>query len=540
MSRMRTVGRLGVVGALAAVAVTGCADEADPAPDEPAVIAAGVSGRFIVAFRDDAAGRAALSSAGGTIARELGPQNAVAVQLPSAAVAGLQHHPAIDYIEEDEIREPTALSDTVLPSGEVLPYGVQMVQGNLVLPSNPGNRKICIIDSGYSQQHDDLRDETTGMVTGGLNAGSGHWDQDSCGHGSHVAGTISAIGGNGTGVASVNPGVRLHIVKVFGDDNLPAGNCGWSYSSDLVAAVNECRAAGANVINMSLGGSRKTRTEENVFKAAYAEGLLPIAAAGNGGTTQTSYPAGYATVMSVAAVDANEMLGSFSQRNRDVEIAAPGVAVLSTVPWAGQHSLSAGGATGSGLHIEGTALTTGTSGDLVDGGLCDAVGAWAGKVVVCKRGSITFAEKVQNVKAGGGVAAVLYNSATSDASCGDFGATMGDGVTSTIPGITLSCAEGEAALANVGTVGTVTSMISFPGTGYEAWDGTSMATPHVAAVAALIWSCNPSATNTQIRNALTGTARDLGAAGRDNSYGFGLVQAKAALLSLGVGTCTVQ
>ena len=67
-----------------------------------------------------------------------------------------------------------------------------------------------------------------------------------------------------------------------------------------------------------------------------------------------------------------------------------------------------------------------------------------------------------------------------------------------------------------------------------------MATPHVSAVAALIWSCNTSRTNQQIRNALTDDGPRRGAAGRDNSYGFGIVQAKAALLSLGLGSCTVQ
>jgi subtilisin family serine protease len=69
-----------------------------------------------------------------------------------------------------------------------------------------------------------------------------------------------------------------------------------------------------------------------------------------------------------------------------------------------------------------------------------------------------------------------------------------------------------------------------------------MAAPHVSAVAALIWSCNPNWSATQIRDALDLTARDKGAAGRDTSFGFGIVQAKAALLSLdpsGAG-CTVQ
>jgi len=68
---------------------------------------------------------------------------------------------------------------------------------------------------------------------------------------------------------------------------------------------------------------------------------------------------------------------------------------------------------------------------------------------------------------------------------------------------------------------------------YANMSGTSMATPHVTAAAALVWSANPSWTNAQIRQALTGSALDLGTAGRDNAYGFGVIQAQKALQLLG-------
>jgi serine protease len=103
----------------------------------------------------------------------------------------------------------------------------------------------------------------------------------------------------------------------------------------------------------------------------------------------------------------------------------------------------------------------------------------------------------------------------------------------------LSCSEGADARAHAGESGSVQSSVSVPDSGYEAWNGTSMATPHVAAVAALVWSCDPTKTNAQIRSALTASARDLGTAGRDSSFGYGLVQAKAALERLGLGTCAV-
>jgi subtilisin family serine protease len=180
-------------------------------------------------------------------------------------------------------------------------------------------------------------------------------------------------------------------------------------------------------------------------------------------------------------------------------------------------------------------------GTIRDGGLCDTVGSWSGAVVLCQRGSIAFADKVANVKNGGGVAAVIYNNITSDSTCGVFAGTLNG--TSTIPAIAISCADGAAALTKVNYPGTVVSSVVYPPTssgGYEAWDGTSMATPHVSAAAALIWACNPSATNAQVRSALDSTALDKGATGRDTSYGYGIVQARAALSKLGLGSCTVN
>lgn len=503
-------------------------------------IAAAQQPRFIVKFRagQAAAGQAALRSAGAQVVLTLGPQNAVAAHVPAAALPALARDGSIDYIEIDHPREPLAWSN--LSDGtETLPYGIQMVQANLIDAPLAGERKICIIDSGYSEQHDDLRDDTGADLTQqATDSGSGTWNKDSSGHGTHVAGTVAAIGGNGLGVVGANPGVRLHIVKVFGDDNLiEGGSDTWTYSSTLVAALNSCRAAESNVVSMSLGGVARSRTEEAAFAAADAAGVLSIAAAGNAGNGSTLFPAGYASVMSVGAVDANENLASFSQRNRDVEITAPGVSVLSTTPYLDVNTLTAAATTWEGGRMEGAPRTTGVGGSLVDGGLCTASGPWSGQVVLCQRGDISFADKVANVQAGGGVAAAIYNNVTSDATCGVFTGTLGRRVTTTIPAIGLSCADGAAALTHAGSAGEVASSFVAPGSGYESWNGTSMATPHVSAVAALVWSCNLGMTSQQVRDGLNLTAKDKGPAGRDTSFGYGIVQAKNFLERFGWGDC---
>jgi serine protease len=469
--------------------------------------------RFFVEFdRFGPEARRDVQDAGGRPVYDFPEQNAVAAWLSDQARDRLQHNPNVRSIQEDPKRYPLA---------ETRPYGIAMVQADQLSDSAAGNRTICVIDSGYSGFHEDL--SHGGNVTGTNDSSAGSWNDDTCGHGSHVAGTISALT-NTTGVLGVLPhgNVKLHIVKVF-----DGASCGWAYSSSLINALGVCRSKAANVVSMSLGGPTKSVFEESAFNDAYSAGLLSVAAAGNDGTTGKSYPASYSSVVSVAAIDQNKNVAGFSQRNDQVELAAPGVGVLSTVPFVSENSLSVfDGTKYSGEHIENSATNTSVNGLLVDGGRCASAGSWTNAVVLCERGDVSFFDKVSNVKAGGGKAAAIYNNVA-----GGFLGTLGDGNSSTIPAISLSQADGLAAKTQANLASTLVSF-SGPGSGYEAWDGTSMATPHVSAVAALVWSYNPAWTNAVVRNALDATAEDLGAAGRDTSYGFGLVRAKAALDSL--------
>jgi subtilisin family serine protease len=381
-------------------------------------------------------------------------------------------------------------------------------------PTGAG-RTVCIVDTGLYTGHEDF----SGVdIIGGYSQVSTEWYIDGAGHGTHVAGTIAAAN-NTLGVVGVTPGtVSLYIVKVFDDE----GN--WTLASDLVDAIYRCADANANVISMSLGGSRPNGKEKRAFDSLYNQGILHVAAAGNAGDTSYSYPASYDSVISVAAVDESNVVASFSQQNDQVELAAPGVRVLSTVPWLAIDTLTVDGVTYEGHHIEYAAYGT-ASGPLVDGGLCDTTSDWSGAVVLCERGSITFYDKVMNVQNSGGVAAVIYNNEP-----GNFYGTLGDGNSSDILAISLSQEDGQYLVTyKLGLIGDVESNLTKPASGYEAWNGTSMATPHVSAVAALVWSSDPSLTNAQIRQALQQSALDLGDPGRDDAYGFGLVQALDAI-----------
>jgi subtilisin family serine protease len=472
-------------------------------------------GRYLVKFRTAGNARLAIDAVGGRLARALENGRVAAAYLPEAALGRLRNNPNVEYIEADPRR---------LPMAQAVPYGIGMVQADdpaLSASNATVGSTVCIIDSGYYQSHEDLQDAN---VSGTNDAGTGNWYEDSCGHGTHVAGTVSALD-NTVGVVGVNRSgmLGIHIEKVF-----DGSACGWAYSSDLIAALDRCQQAVSGtgqklVVNMSLSGTAPSAIEESAFQVAWDAGVLPVAAASNGGGTTTAYPAGYASVISVAAVDSNGAVASFSQRNADVELAAPGVGVLSTSPFR-VSSLNADGEAWPGANIQGSARLD-ASGTLVDGGICDTVGAWTGQVVLCQRGTITFARKVANVEAGGGAGVAIYNNAA-----GSFTGTLNG--TSAIPAIGLSQADGAAALAHVAAYSTLANSAG-AGSSYVAKDGTSMATPHVAGIAALLWSFYPAKTNAEIRTALQTTAQDRGTAGRDNSYGFGIVQAKAAYNLLG-------
>ena len=226
------------------------------------------------------------------------------------------------------------------------------------------------------------------------------------------------------------------------------------------------------------------------------------------------------SVVSVAAVDSTKTLAGFSQRNAQVELAGPGVDVRSTYPegTALEAQLSVNSVFYDANPMSGSGSGA-VSAEFADCGLAiDACNDVADKVCLISRGEVAFSQKVESCQAGGGLAAVIYNNVA-----GNFSGTV-EGTTATIPAVSISQEDGQMLMTQLGSVANLISGVS----NYGLMSGTSMASPHVAGVAALVWSHFPQCTNAQIRNVLAVTAEDLGTAGRGNSYGFGLVRAKAA------------
>lgn len=255
--------------------------------------------------------------------------NAIVINVSEAFANRLIDLPFVKNVEIDHkvsVLPPVNSNRLTVSSAEQTPYGIDMVGALDVPDSDVGNVKVCIVDSGYDISHPDLPKDS---VSGGDNLGAGPWDEDGDSHGTHVAGTIAAIGGNDQGVVGVNRNGKLplHIVRIF-DDN------GDFRVSNLLVAAQSCADAGATIISMSLGQTEgPSDFERTGFSQFYDNGILLVAAAGNDGNSDYSYPASYDSVISVSAIDQNKDFASrFSQFNDQVDLAAPGVGVLSTVP----------------------------------------------------------------------------------------------------------------------------------------------------------------------------------------------------------------
>ena len=189
--------------------------------------------------------------------------------------------------------------------------------------------RVAIVDTGIAPRHPDLR------VYGGVSyvPGQRRWYDDN-GHGTHVAGTVAALGNN-RGVIGVAPKARLYAVKVL-------NRSGGGRMSSILNGLAWCYRRRMHVVNLSLGSLAYTH-DPRVYSRAYEQagkklrrrGILAVAAAGNSGNTRQPYvnnPARCPSFMAVSAIDCQRRRASFSSYGPQVEICAPGVKVWSTSP----------------------------------------------------------------------------------------------------------------------------------------------------------------------------------------------------------------
>lgn len=268
----------------------------------------------------------------------------MSVWMPEGQLNALKQDPRIAYVVEDMVRSIDAQS---------IPTGIQRIFAN----TNPEitidgvddyrvDVDVAVIDTGVDFQHPDLN------VVGGVNcynwwpftASCVSGGDDDHYHGTHVAGTIGALD-NGDGVVGVAPGARIWAVKVL-------SSSGSGYSSQIIAGIDwvAAHADTIEVANMSLGGSGFSQAEYDAIQGAVNVGVAFAVAAGNDDADANNYsPGGFDNVLSVSALadfdgipgglgastcrtDQDDTLADFSNWGSQIDVAAPGVCILSTYP----------------------------------------------------------------------------------------------------------------------------------------------------------------------------------------------------------------
>ncbi len=469
--------------------------------------------------------------------------NAFAADLTASEVAELKRSPEVRFVTAVVERHASVegglrpvADGSVYQTHQTIPYGVTMIHAPDLWPFTKGAGPIhvAIMDTGMDTRHPDL----AANFAGGYNTFNGSNDpRDDNGHGTHVAGTIAALD-NDIGVVGVAPEVRVWSIKVldatgFGlDENVVAG-VDW--------IINKKHEIGGDwIMSLSLGASQNSPIEEEAFKRVVAEGILPVAAAGNRSFPEVEYPAAYSGVIAVGAIDSTTALASFSDHGPHLSVVAPGVRVLST---ARTGSVPAAAVTmNNGAAITAAALIGSSRGEAngpyVPCGLGkpeDFPLSVKGKIALIRRGELTFNQKVRNAQSAGAVAAVIYNKDESDfrtwtllrPDCPNIQGC--DDPTHAWPVVlAVSASDGQRLLDDATRTMGMGSWLD----DYMILSGTSMATPHVTGAVALMWSLAPEASAARVRDALLSTTVDLGAPGFDLIYGYGLINAFEAARKL--------
>jgi subtilisin family serine protease len=278
-----------------------------------------------------------------------------AADLTAPVVAALRADPRVLAVE----------ADRALATAAVVPAGIDRIDADLSVAAGIDgadrprvDSDVAVLDTGIDKDHPDLN------VVGGFNCAKGHGYDDHLGHGTHIAGIVGAVD-DGTGVVGVAPGVRLWGVRVLDDEGRGTTKellCGvdWVTRTRLDADP----ANDIDVANLSLGGEGGDdgncgQTDGDLLHQAIcrsvAAGVTYVVAAGNDALDAAHYtPAAYDEVITVSALadsdgrpgslggppscrdDGDDTLANFSNHGPDVDLIAPGVCILSTVPTDGR------------------------------------------------------------------------------------------------------------------------------------------------------------------------------------------------------------
>jgi Subtilase family/N-terminal of Subtilase family len=271
---------------------------------------------------------------------------------PQAAANQLNNVEGVEYAEPNRYRETsvTTPNDPSFPNQ----WGLTKINCPAAWDRTTGSPNVvaAIIDTGVDLDHPELAPllvpgqdlvdlgpnptPPPGFHFEGDFMGRDNDPQDEVGHGTHVAGTIACSTNNNSGVAGVTWTCHVMPVRVLARivNNANATDVrGVGSAADIAAGIRWAVDHGARVLNLSLGGPVDTQVERDAIAYAIAQGAVVVAAMGNGFQqgNATSFPAAYPDVVAVGAITQADQRAAFSQTGPHIDVAAPGVGILSTV-----------------------------------------------------------------------------------------------------------------------------------------------------------------------------------------------------------------
>ncbi|HUI80200.1 MAG TPA: malectin domain-containing carbohydrate-binding protein [Bryobacteraceae bacterium] len=291
-----------------------------------------VPGRLVVGHRREADAGATdrtLRAHHATIQRYVPELRMSVLEVPEEQsddiLAALQQSGMFEYVERDYY----ARTGSVTPSDP--DYSSQWYLPQILAPAAWGvttgsaSVVVAVIDSGVDGTHPDLSSK---LVAGWNFVGNNSNTSDVLGHGTAVAGTLAAASNNGIGVAGVSwKTMMMPLVVVDASD--------YASYSNMAAAIQYAADHGAQVINLSLGGSTASAALQSAVNYAWGKGVTLFAAAMNNSSSTPQYPAACTNVVAVSATDVGDVLASFSDYGSWITLSAPGNNILTTVSGGG-------------------------------------------------------------------------------------------------------------------------------------------------------------------------------------------------------------
>ncbi|WP_052504593.1 S8 family serine peptidase [Rossellomorea aquimaris] len=235
-------------------------------------------------------------------------------------IKDLENDSDVEYAEPDHLIK---LNHVPNDSYYSLQWHHQNIESERTWDQTKGSSDVvvAVIDNGVDVDHP----EFAGRIVAPYDTVYNTTTMTKGDHGTHVAGIIGSSMDNWMGLAGVAPETSIMPIDAFFNEES-------AYSSDVIEGIYYAVNNGADIINMSLGNYYYSSVYNDAIQYAYDNGVVVIAAAGNDNTSDSHYPSSYPNVISVASTTEYDTKSGFSNYGYDIDIAAPGSSILSTLP----------------------------------------------------------------------------------------------------------------------------------------------------------------------------------------------------------------